>query len=310
MLGQTLEPVLISDVIAAEKRLRKVFPPSPLLSMAPLNQELGEPVWLKAESLLPSAAYKFRGAVNKISTLMEEFGKDIQIVSASSGNHGMACALAASQLNIRSTVVVPKITPQIKKDYIRALGADLVESGEDYDGSFVIACELAEKNNLHYVHPVSDRYTVAGQGTIGLELLNQIPEVGTVVVPIGGGGLITGISFAMKTLKPSVHIIGVMPEGADVYAESRKRGHLVELERCGSIADAVVRKTGEPYLYPYIEQYVDDIFTVTEESIKKAIKMACIFGKLTLEGAAALPLAAALEGKYILKGLNSFVQTA
>ena len=297
MLGQVLEPVQISDMIAAEQRLRKVFPPSPLLSMAPLNQELGTEVYLKAESLLPSAAYKFRGATNKIQTLIETFGTEVQIITASSGNHGMACSLAASRLGIPATVVVPMPTPQIKKDYIRSLGASLLEIGETYDESFVAACELAERKKMFYVHPVSDRYTVAGQGTISLEILRQLPEVEQVIVPIGGGGLITGISFALKTLKPSVRVVGVMPEGSAVYYASRQAGELVTLDRCASMADACVRKTGEPYLYPYIEQYVDDIVTVTEDGIRSAVKTACLYGKLTLEGAGAMPLASLLEKK-------------
>lgn len=301
MLGQNLTPVQISDMVAAEQRLRKVFPPSPLLSMAPLDQALGFPVYLKAESLLPSGAYKFRGATNKITTLVEEYGADIRIITASSGNHGMACALAAQKLGIRATVVVPVPTPQIKKDCIRAMGAELLEIGETYDASFLAACELAEKARMFYVHPVSDRYTVAGQGTITLELLDQLPDVEEVVVPVGGGGLITGIAFAMKQLKPAVRIVGVMPEGSAVYAASRKAGRLLTLDRCASMADAVVRKTGEEYLFPYIEQYVDEIVTVTEEDLRKAVKLGCLYGKLTLEGAAALPLAAVSQGKCPVK---------
>lgn len=297
MLGQNLEPVQISDMIAAARRLRGVFPPSPLLSMAPLNQKLGCPVYLKAESLLPSGAYKFRGATNKITKLIEEYGPEIGIITASSGNHGMACALAASRLGISAHVVVPVPTPQIKKDSIRAMGAQLVEVGQTYDESFLAACEMAEQERRFYVHPVSDRYTVAGQGTIALELLDQLPNVDQVLVPIGGGGLITGISFAMKHLKPSVRVIGVMPEDSAVYYASRKAGKLLTLETCSSIADACVRKTGEEYLYPYIEQYVDEIVTVTEDSIRQAVKLACLYGKLTLEGAAAMPLASLLEGK-------------
>lgn len=297
MLGQKLEPVHISDMLAAEQRLRQVFPPSPLLSMAPLDQKLGGPTYLKAESLLPSAAYKFRGATNKIATLIEEFGPDIRIVTASSGNHGMACALAASRLGIQATVVVPEPTPHIKKGYIRALGANLLEVGENYDYSFAAACKLAEQEGMFYVHPVSDRYTVAGQGTITLELLKQLPQVDQVIVPIGGGGLITGISYAMKQIKPSVKIVGVMPEGSAVYYASRKEGKLLTLETCASMADACVRKTGEAYLYPYIEEFVDDIVVVTEDSIRKAVKTACLYGKLTLEGAGAMPLASLMEGK-------------
>ena len=160
-----------------------------------------------------------------------------------------------------------------------------------------ILTHLAEKEHLYYVHPTSDRYTVGGQGTISLEILDQCPQVEQIVVPIGGGGLITGIALTMKTLKPSVKIYGVMPAGSAVYVESRRQGQLVTLDHCSSMADAVVRKTGEEYLYPYIEKYVDDIFTVTEDSIRQAVRTACLYGKLTLEGSGALALAALLEKK-------------
>jgi len=180
------------------------------------------------------------------------------------------------------------------------MGADLLEIGATYDETFAATVALAEEKRMYYVHPTSDRYTVAGQGTISLELLRQLPDVDQIVVPIGGGGLITGISYAMKHLKPGVRIVGVMPEGSAVYAASRAAGKLVTLDSCASIADAVVRKTGEPYLYPYIEKYVDDIVTVSEDELRKAIKLACLYAKLTLEGAASLALAAVTSGKCAL----------
>lgn len=297
MLGQDTSPVQISDFFAAERQIRQSFPESPLLSMAPLNQKLGFPVYLKAESLLPSGAYKMRGATNKIMTLAKEVGDSLEIIAASSGNHGMACALSASRLHIPATIVVPVPTPEIKKNSIRAMGAKLLEIGATYDEAFTETVKLAEEKKMYYVHPTSDRYTVAGQGTISLELLRQLPDVDQVIVPIGGGGLITGISYVLKHLKPSVKVIGVMPEGSAVYAASRVAGKLVTLDTCASIADAVVRKTGEPYLYPYIEKYVDEIVTVSEAELRSAVKMACLYGKLTLEGAASLALAAVSSGK-------------
>lgn len=295
--GQDNSPIQISDIFAAEANLRRVFPPSPLFSIELLNQQLGTQVYLKAESLLPSGAYKYRGAVNKITSLITEYGSGIEIITASSGNHGMACALAGRNMGVKATVVVPVPTPQIKKDCIRGLGAELLEIGQTYDESFLAASRIAEERSIYYVHPVADRATASGQGTISLEILDQCPDVDQVIVPIGGGGLITGIAFAMKALKPSVRIVGVMPEGSAVYVESRKQGKLVTLDTCASMADAVVRKTGEPYLYPYIEKYVDDIVAVSEETISKAVKMSAMYAKLTLEGAAVLPLAALLEGK-------------
>lgn len=297
MLGQNLNPVSMAEVFQAREVIRKNVAATPLVSLETLNLEIGGRVYLKLENLLPAGAYKYRGALNKISSLMKEYGNDIKIITASSGNHGMACALAASSLGIEAVVVVPTVTPQIKKDCISSLGARLVEAGETYDGSFIEACRIAEEDHLYYVHPVADQKVLGGQGTIALELAEQLPDIDQIVVPLGGGGLISGISYTMKQIKPSVKIWGVMPEGSDVYVKSRKAGKLVELEQAASMADAVVRKTGESYLFPYIEQYVDELCTVSEQSLMQAIRTAAMYGKVTLEGAGALPLAAVLEGK-------------
>ena len=297
MLGQNLTPLEINDILKARERLAEAVPPTPLLSMEPLNLQLGGAVYLKAESLQPSGAYKFRGAYIKCAVLAERFGTDISVITASSGNHGLACALTAKRLGIRARVVVPVPTPRIKKDCIREMGAELVEYGETYDSSFREACRLSEEAGAYYVHPVSDTEVLGAQGTIGLEILEQLPSVRQIVIPLGGGGLSSGIAYYVKHCRPDVRITCVMPEGSAVYAASRKAGKLVELASCASMADAVVRKTGEPFLFPYIEQYVDEIVTVRESSIRTAVKWSAVYAKLVLEGAGALPLAAVLERK-------------
>ena len=301
MRGQNLEKVAVSDLVVAANRLKTRLTPTPLTSSQLLNIALGGEVFLKLESLQPTGSYKIRGAYNKCCHLKESLGEEVSIITASSGNHGLACAYAAKLLGMEAKVYVPVTTPQIKKDNIRALGADLVEVGNTYDESFICACEEAEKSdNLYYVHPVSDIDVVAAQGTIGLEILGQLDDVQQVIIPLGGGGLSSGIAFAIKNLKPEVEVISVMPEGADVYLKSRQAGRLVTIENPHSIADAVVRKCGEEYLFPYIEEYVDEIVTVKEERMKEAIKAAALYGKVTLEGAGAMPLAAVLEDKTLL----------
>lgn len=301
MRGQNLEKVAVSDLVVAAGRLKARLTPTPLISSQLLNIALDGEVFLKLESLQPTGSYKIRGAYNKCCHLKESLGADVSIITASSGNHGLACAYAAKLLGMEAKVYVPITTPQIKKDNIRALGATLVEVGNTYDESFICACEEAEKSdNLYYVHPVSDIDVVAAQGTIGLEILSQMEDVQQVIIPLGGGGLSSGIAFAIKNLKPEVKVISVMPEGSDVYLKSRQAGKLVTIENPHSIADAVVRKCGEEYLFPYIEEYVDQIVTVKEERIKEAIKAAALYGKVTLEGAGAMPLAAVLEDKTLL----------
>lgn len=295
MKGQELSAVTVAGLTAAKKRLQNIFPPTPMLQSELLNLKIGKKVYLKAENLQPTGAYKIRGAYNKCCHLKEQFGK-VSIITASSGNHGMACAYSAWLLGLKAKVVVPVPTPQIKKDNILALGAELIEFGQTYDESFEEACRLSEEG-LFYVHPVSDVDVVSAQGTIGIEIMEQLPEARQVVIPLGGGGLSAGIAFALKQFKPHIQVMAVMPEGSDVYLKSRRAGKLVELENAASLADAVVRKTGEPYLFPYIENYVDEIVTVQEESIMDAVKLASICAKMTLEGAGALALAAILEKK-------------
>lgn len=302
MRGQNLRKVTVADLVVAKNRLSKYLNKTPLVTSELLNIHLGEKVYLKLESLQPTGSYKIRGALNKSISLMEEFGNDVSTITASSGNHGLSCAYAAKLLGMESKVYVPVTTPQIKKDSIRALGASLVEIGATYDESFIDACKEAENSeSLNYVHPVSDVDVVAAQGTIGLEILEQLEDVEQILIPLGGGGLSSGIAFAIKNLKPSVNVISVMPEGSDVYVKSREAGKLVEIDNPHSIADAVVRRCGEEYLFPYIEEYVDEIITVTEDSIKEAIKAAAVYGKVTLEGAGAMPLAAVLEDKALLQ---------
>lgn len=301
MRGQNLESVNMQDLYDAKKRLEKCLKSTPLYTSQLLNIELGGNVWLKAENQQPTGSYKIRGAYNKCAHLKEIYGEGVSIITASSGNHGLSCAYAANLLGMSAKVYVPITTPKIKKKNIYALGAELAEYGETYDSSFIKACEETEAStDKFYVHPVSDVDVVAAQGTIGLEILEQLDDVEQVIIPLGGGGLSSGIAFAIKTLKPSVNIISVMPEGSDVYVKSRAAGHLVTLENPHSIADAVVRKNGEQYLFPYIEKYVDEIRTVKEDKMMEAIKIAAVDSKIVLEGAGAMPLAAVLEDKSLL----------
>jgi len=298
--GQDLSELKISDVFAAEHRLRSLFSPSPLISPEALNTYLGNKVWLKAESLLPTGAYKIRGAYNTISSLAEQYGRDISVITASSGNHGMAVSYSSKRAGIKATVAVPVPAPQTKKDIIASFGADLIECGVTYDETFPEACRISEETGAYYVHSVSDVRVLAGNGTIGLELFDQLTEVDQIVIPLGGAGLTTGVAFTAKTIHPDIRIVCSMPAGSDVYAACRRAGHIVELDKAASIADAVLKKTVEDYLHPYVEKYVDDIVTVQEQSIMDAVKVGALYGKLVLEGAGALGIAAVLEGQVDL----------
>lgn len=297
--GQRLEQLKMADVDIAMKRIRQAIKPSPILSMEPLNIYLKHAVYTKAESLQPSGSFKLRGAYNKIASICEQQG-GANVITASSGNHALGVSLSARWLGQRAVVVVPETAPAIKKDMCRALGADVIEHGQTYDDAYLLAKSLTEESGAIYIHPVADTDVVAGQGTIALEIVEQIPDVEQVVIPIGGGGLASGISFVMKTVKPNVKVVGVQAEGSSAFYESFKKGQIVELERVNTIADGLSCKKIEPYLFDMIVRLIDDIVLVSESLIKRAIRVGLFYGKLLLEGAGAASLAAVLGGSLDL----------
>lgn len=304
--GQNLAQLSTNDILDAKKRLAKIISPSPLVTLEPLNLFLKHKVYLKAECLLPTGSFKLRGAFNKISYLKEK-RNNFEVVTASSGNHGFSVSFSSRVLGVGATIVVPTVTPRVKIQNCAAMGANVIEFGQTYDSSFIEATRICNEKGAFYIHPVSDVEVLAGQGTIGMEILSQLPDVEQIVVPLGGGGLISGIGYYVKNFKPDVKIIAVMPENSAVYKYCREAGKVVELDDVHSIADAVVRKTAEEYLFPYIEKYVDEILVVKEDTIPEAIRIQLLCGRLLTEGAGALPMAAAIEGQLNLDKKTVFV---
>lgn len=303
--GQRLEPATWADVQAAYRRISQRFGPSPLFTNEFLKGSLGERVLLKAESLLPTGAFKLRGAYNKISCLREA-GEVTSVVTASSGNHALGVSLASRWLGITATVCVPRTTPEVKKSNCRSLGAEVVEAGEIYDEAYAKAKELCEQHAMYYVHPVADTDVVAGQGTIAMEILKQKEDVEQIVVPLGGGGLVSGIAFAAKQIKPSVRVVAVQAAGSPLFYRSLQEGKPVDLETVSTIADGMASKKVEPYLWGMVQEYVDDVVVVAESSIAEAVRTALLEGKLLLEGAGAAATAAVLEGQ-VSHELNTVV---
>lgn len=300
MLGLNQERVRINEVFAARRRLGEVISPTPIVSTELLNRKIGGKAYLKAECTLPTGAFKFRGAYNKIRRLTEEFGTGITVVTASSGNHGMGAAYASRLLGVRANVVIPVTTPLIKQRCINDLGARVILYGNGYEEAALEAYRLSDANGWYYAHSVADADVLAGQGTISLEILDQLPDAEQVVIPLSGGGLAGGVSFCLKTLAPHIKTVCVQPEHAAPYAASRCAGRRVTVSDPYSVADAVVRTCVDDYLYDYVESCVDEIVTVSEQAIMSAVGAGLLYGKLTLEGAGALPLAAALEEKLDL----------
>ena len=258
--------------------------------------KLGENVYIKAENLQLTGAFKLRGAYNKIRTLTpEEAARGV--IACSAGNHAQGIALSAAKLGIRSIICMPAGAPISKVEATKAYGAEVVLVPGVYDDAAREAERLTKEHGYTFAHPFNDPAVIAGQGTIGLEILEQLPDVAQVVVPIGGGGLISGIAFAIKHLKPSCRIIGVQAEGAPSMALSMKLGRPVELERVATIADGIAVKRPGDLTFALCREYVDEVVTVQEDEIASAI-LALMEGQKTVaEGAGATPVAACMFRK-------------
>jgi threonine dehydratase len=275
---QRIAPTL-ADIQEARERLRGIAEETPIYLSETFSRRVGREVRLKAENLQRTGAFKVRGAVNKLTTLSPE-ERAAGVVAASAGNHGQAVAWAARQLGIRATIFVPVTAPMAKIDACRNYGAVTEMAGEDFEDALDAAIAYVEETGGTFIHPYEDQLVVAGQGTIGLELLDQEPDVGTVLIPIGGGGLALGIATALRALKPEVRIVGVRA-GVDGY----------------TIADGIAVKVPSDFTMPLLEDLLDDIVAVTDEQISEAIVLLLERAKLVVEGAGAVGVAALLAGK-------------
>lgn len=253
-------------------------------------------VHLKLESMHRTGSFKERGALNRLMVAGPE-ERTRGVITMSAGNHAQALAYHARRLGIAATVVMPVVTPLIKVSRTRALGAQVVLHGATLDDSAVEARRRVEADGLTLVHPFDDDQVIAGQGTVGLELAEQVPELTTVVVPIGGGGLISGIAIALKSLRPEVRVIGVEPEAAASARAARDAGERTVLDSVETMADGVaVKRVGER-TFPLIERFVDDIVTVSEDEIASAIVSMLEQDRIVVEGAGAVGVAALATGK-------------
>ncbi len=288
--------VKLADVHAARGRIRNGIVQTPCKPSQSFQDEVPCHLYWKFENLQRTGSFKDRGALNRLLLLSaEERGKGV--VTASAGNHAQALAYHAARLGISATVVMPEFTPLVKVVNTKRYGARVIQTGATLSDGFREVHRLVEEEGLTLVHPFDDEAVIAGQGTIGLELAEQVEELGTVVVPIGGGGIISGIAVALKTLKPSVRVVGVEAAAAASAKASREAGGIVSIESAETLADGIaVKRIGER-TYPLVQEYVDDIVTVEEEEIATAILRLLEREKTVVEGAGAVPLAALMTGK-------------
>ncbi|SEN48622.1 L-threonine ammonia-lyase [Halorientalis persicus] len=287
----------LDDVEAARERVAETARHTPLEYSHSFSSMTGAAVHLKLETFQRTGAFKIRGATNRIATLSDA-EREAGVVTASAGNHAQGVALAATKAGVDSKIVMPDPAPVSKVKATRAYGAEVVLHGEDYSEAADHAHELEREEDRTYVHAFDDPMVMAGQGTIGLEIVEDCPAVETVVVPIGGGGLISGIATAVKGRNPDVRVIGVQAEGASSAAASLAKGEIVERDSVETIADGIATRRIGDETFPIIQERVDEVVTVSDEEIAVALTTLLERSKTLVEGAGAVPLAAVLEARF------------
>ncbi len=297
----------LADVKQAEANLQGVLLPTPLMHSIFFSKEYNCNVYIKPENLQRTGSFKIRGAYNKISNLTAEEATR-GIIAASAGNHAQGCALSARQRGVKATIVMPNVTPLLKVEATKNLGADVVIAGDVFDEAYEKAVQLAEENGYTFIHPFDDYDVICGQGTIALEALTELPDADEILVPIGGGGLAAGIAMAAKAVNPKIKVIGLEPVGAMSMKRSLEQGRPSTLENLKTCAEGVaVRRPGD-LTYALCAKYLDDIVTVTEKDIMEAFLLTLEKQKLVVETAGVIPLAAvkkrAQPGKKIICPLS------
>ena len=260
----------LDDVLDAQDRVRQTARWTPLEYSHTYSAMTDAEVHLKLETFQRTGAFKIRGATNRIATLSEA-EKAKGVVTASAGNHAQGVALAASRVGVDSKIVMPAHAPNAKVKATRNYGAEVVLYGADYDEAAEHAHELEREEDRTYVHAFDDEYVMAGQGTIGLEILEDCPDVDTVVVPIGGGGLIAGVATAIKERDPDVRVVGVQAEGASSVAPSLQKGERIEIDGVETIADGIATRTVGETTFAHIREHVDEVVTVADAEIAVAL---------------------------------------
>ena len=292
----------LETIYQAAFALKNVIRNTELIHAPQINPEVN--VYIKPENLQVTGSFKVRGSAFKISQLSDEEKKK-GVIACSAGNHAQGVALAATKNGIKSIICLPEGAPISKVEATKKYGADIEMVKGVYDDAYQKALELRDEKGMAFIHPFDDEMVIAGQGTIGLEILEENPDVQAVVVPIGGGGLISGVAYAIKSLRPDVKVYGVQAEGAASMYESIKEHEILKLDKISTIADGTAVKEPGVNTFDYCEKYVDEIVTVTEDEISAAILELIEQQKLTAEGAGALSVAAVMFNKVPVKGKNT-----
>lgn len=289
----------LDKVYHASYVLKDVIRPTNLVKASAISDECD--IYLKPENLQITGSFKVRGSGYKISQLSDE-EKERGVIACSAGNHAQGVALAATKYGIKSLICLPDGAPISKVEATKGYGADVCMVPGVYDDAYNKALSLRDEKNYTFIHPFDDENVIAGQATIGLEIMNEMADVDVVVGAIGGGGLLSGVAFAIKSLNPNVKVYGVQADGAPSMYESIKKGEPVRLDNVSTIADGIQVKEPGEHTFEYINKYVDDIVTVSDDEISSAILKLIETQKMIAEGAGAAPLAAVMFNKLPVKG--------
>ncbi len=284
----------LNAIEKAAQRLENVVHHTPMSHAPILSEMTGLEIYIKKENLQRTGSFKLRGAFNKIATLIEA-GRRNGVVAASAGNHAQGVAFAAKHFGIDGTIVMPESTPLTKVMGVKELGSEVILHGTNYDEAYAYATDYAREHTKDFVHPFADEEVMAGQGTIALEMLEQLPELDAIVVPVGGGGLISGMATAAKALKPGITIIGISAEGAPAMKQSYDAGRPIDTTSVRTIADGIAVRDTSPMTLEYILEKVDIFDTVCEDEIANAILFLLERQKLLVEGAGSVGIAAAMH---------------
>ncbi len=286
-----MEPLTLQSFDEAGECIRGVIEETKLVYSDYFSTQTGNRVYLKPENMQKTGAYKIRGSYYKISTLTEE-ERARGLITASAGNHAQGVAYAAQAFGCRAVIVMPTTTPLMKINRTRSYGAEVILHGEVYDEACAYACQLADEQGYTFIHPFDDLTVATGQGTIAMEIIQDLPLVETILVPIGGGGLAAGVSTLAKLLNPNIRVIGVEPEGAACMKASLEAGEVVTLPNVCTIADGTAVRTPGRHIFPYVQKNLDDIITVTDDELIVAFLDMVENHKMIVENSGLLTVAA------------------
>ncbi len=288
--------ITINDIKKAQENLKNIAQNTPLTKAPILSEAFRSEIYFKKENLQLTGSFKVRGAFNRVASLSQE-KRDAGVVAASAGNHAQGLAYATQHFNCEATIFMPEATPLTKVSGVKSYGAEVILHGENFDEAYEAAQEFAQKKQKEFIHPFADDDVIAGQGTISLEILEKVPDLKQLIVPIGGGGLIAGIAIAAKAINPDIKIIGVVATGAKAMKDSYRSQMPIDSLSVRTIADGIAVRDVTPKLLDIIIDYVDDIVEVSDNEIANAILFLLEKHKLVVEGAGAVATAAIMHEK-------------